>query len=880
MTKRLAALGLCVIILLSSLPVGFAADEARETISISSLEDFLGFSRECAIEEYSFGKVFSLDVDIDLSGTNFEPIPYFAGTFLGNKHSILNLSYTADGSRMGLFRTIGQEGKVQDIRVFGSVLPSGTRFHIGGIAGENYGTIDNCSFEGSVKGIEFVGGIVGSNHPSGIVSNCSFRGGAVGEHGAGGIAGSNLGGIKNCTNYGKVNPEAIIPEGEMRFDISALSEDDFLNITNIGGIAGSNSGIITASINFGSIGYPNIAYNVGGIAGKSTGYVHLSTNRGDVMGRRDIGGIVGQLIPSAVWDFTDDALKALQGEIGRLNYLLSNAAADSKLHTEEIKGILDNMSAHTDSALDELNSIIAAMRENNGDFLDGLYIDPETGELVVPELPGYVDTSVLTEALMNIEAYASGLVDISSEVISSAANNLTAISSQVSRIFNALSSMLNIMGEPGLFSTYDLSATETYKHDDGAIAGCKNQGSVFAEDNGGGIVGIIAFELEFDMENRLDASSFITSDAKAYLFAAVRDCENYSEITVKRDNAGGIAGSMQLGALANCVGAGRVVSETGSYAGGIAGTATGTVSGCWAHTELLGKSYVGGICGLGDRIVECRAWTHIENAGEYYGAVAGWAEGEILNNLYVEGSPAAIDNVSRIGQARPVSSQEITKLPGAPDIFDDLIVRFVVNGKVIKSYRVPFGGSVTQMPEVERDGDKYWQWEECKLDKIYHSITVTGQYCTPCTVLSTSEELPLFLVEGVFYDGQSLSAAVYTPEEMGDELISAYTLFVNGYEGVLTVRMLAETDGLLQTSSAKNQFSPTQYTRDGKYIVFTMENGNSLLYSTAEKALNPLPIVLINTGAAALLLFAAIVLIRRKKKKKKDAADETEKPEE
>ena len=43
-------------------------------------------------------------------------------------------------------------------------------------------------------------------------------------------------------------------------------------------------------------------------------------------------------------------------------------------------------------------------------------------------------------------------------------------------------------------------------------------------DNAGGIVGTIAFELDFDMEDRLHASDFLVSDARRYLFAAVRGC--------------------------------------------------------------------------------------------------------------------------------------------------------------------------------------------------------------------------------------------------------------------------------------------------------------------------------------------------------------------
>ena len=53
--------------------------ETAETVAISSREEFLKFAKSCRDDFYSYGKVFVLEADIDLSGTSFHGIPYFQG---------------------------------------------------------------------------------------------------------------------------------------------------------------------------------------------------------------------------------------------------------------------------------------------------------------------------------------------------------------------------------------------------------------------------------------------------------------------------------------------------------------------------------------------------------------------------------------------------------------------------------------------------------------------------------------------------------------------------------------------------------------------------------------------------------------------------------
>ena len=311
--KRIWALLLAGLVLLSLGPVSALAAEAD--VRIDSVEDFVRFADACALEEYSAGRTFSLTADLDLSNTGFTAVPYFAGTFKGNGHVILGLTLTAEGSRQGLFRQLGEGAVVRNLYVKGTVAPGGSRCYVGGIAGVNRGSIQSCSFEGRVAGLDFVGGIAGENTETGSLRDCVFRGSAEGEHQVGGIVGSNRGQVSNCTNNGAVNTVEITPSGESRFDLASLTVDDFLDLANIGGIAGDNESLLLNCRNNGDVGYRYTGYNVGGVAGKSAGFLSGCSSYGSIKGRRDVGGIAGQLIPYAAWDLSDGKLDALSAEM-------------------------------------------------------------------------------------------------------------------------------------------------------------------------------------------------------------------------------------------------------------------------------------------------------------------------------------------------------------------------------------------------------------------------------------------------------------------------------------------------------------------------------------------------------------------------------------
>ena len=190
----------------------------------------------------------------------------FTGVFDGRGHKITGLdnSEVYNKNDSGLFGFIGESGSVKNVRLINARFEG---VNIGGIAHENRGTIQNCSFDGSITcSYDSAAGIAGTNY--GTLTNCYNTGSVSGSYDVGGIAGKNYGTITNCYNTGDVS-----------------GTDGY-----VGGIAGDNKGTITNCYNTGSVTGSNC---VGGIAGDSNGTVSHCYNTGSVSGNHNVGGVLG-----------------------------------------------------------------------------------------------------------------------------------------------------------------------------------------------------------------------------------------------------------------------------------------------------------------------------------------------------------------------------------------------------------------------------------------------------------------------------------------------------------------------------------------------------------------------------------------------------------
>lgn len=326
-----------------------------EIIRIHTLDDFMAFAKQCCLDSWSVGKWVVLEQDIDLSDVDFEMISIFGGTFDGNGHTISGFHNVGDGYVGGLFRYILQSGVVKNLQLKGSIEGTEEKECIGSICGVNYGVIRNCSFMGTISGRDTVGGISGTNAATGFIDNCNIRGHVTGYYMTGGIAGANHGYISGCSNYSGINNDSKWVEEDDGMETGLLpaisnsdSDIEFFSGVDTGGIAGYSDGTISNCFNYGNVGYGHTGYNIGGIAGRQTGVISFCDNTGEIYGRKDVGGIVGQMEPS----IAINEAESLRNAVDKLHDLISRTLNDMQDGKNAIKADLDNLDAYGNAALD------------------------------------------------------------------------------------------------------------------------------------------------------------------------------------------------------------------------------------------------------------------------------------------------------------------------------------------------------------------------------------------------------------------------------------------------------------------------------------------------------------------------------------------------
>ena len=133
------------------------------------------------------GKTIYLDNDLDLSGSQWTPIGdgsnqgrFFAGTFNGQHHKIMNLNhhYTGDELvRNGLFGVVSDGGTLKNLLVIDADIASNDGSLLAGILADwvNGGTVENCYTSGKIEnnvGDKIVGGLIGQCTWSTQVKGC------------------------------------------------------------------------------------------------------------------------------------------------------------------------------------------------------------------------------------------------------------------------------------------------------------------------------------------------------------------------------------------------------------------------------------------------------------------------------------------------------------------------------------------------------------------------------------------------------------------------------------------------------------------------------------------------------------------------------------
>lgn len=216
MKKKITSLALVLALCLSLLPVTAFAEEGENEDSTTTVDTWDGtadtswYTDHKTDTEYlittaeqlaglaklvndktasvSFeGKTIYLDNDLDLSGTQWTPIGngsnfgrYFAGTFDGQYHKIMNLHHHSTGDeliRNGLFGVVSDGGTLKDLLVTDADVASNDGSLLAGILADwvDGGTVENCYTSGKIEnnvGDKMVGGLIGQCTGSTQVKGC------------------------------------------------------------------------------------------------------------------------------------------------------------------------------------------------------------------------------------------------------------------------------------------------------------------------------------------------------------------------------------------------------------------------------------------------------------------------------------------------------------------------------------------------------------------------------------------------------------------------------------------------------------------------------------------------------------------------------------
>ncbi len=748
--RHLAAALLAALMLLACLPVT-QADAAGNTIHISSEAELRDLAASCTLDTWSRDKNVVLDSDLTLADPSFLPIPTFGGSFDGQGHTIHNVSITDSLSPAGLFGVVQAGGSVRSLHVVGTVTPSGDGRSVGGIAGENNGAIEKCSFTGTVSGQVYVGGIAGHTGASGSILACETRGAVIGDSMTGGITGYNEGLLADCTNSACVNVESTDPRLDLEDldltltpDLSKLGQANAgASAADTGGIAGYSAGTLSDCVNHGAVGYQHIGYNTGGVAGRSCGQLLRCRNDGSIAGRKDVGGVVGQIEPYIQVDASPTYLSELNRQLYELKSLTDQAANDAQDGAGDVSGRLNDMNDYLKDALSDPQDPLAAI----------------TG---------------FGSRLKDLNNSASGSVD-------TVADDLRDINSKFNEVSNTVLAAISAAGNPASVIS-DGSQGNIDKITLGKTSACTNSGAVSGDVNTGGIAGSIAIEYELDPEDDVSANLDGEYRRQYEYRAVVQQCANTGAVSAKRSNTGGIAGRMDLGLIISCESYGSVESDSGSCVGGIAGLTAATVRSSYAKCTLSGKKYVGGIVGSGvaeksdgsaSTVTGCWSLVDITGCQQYEGAVSGADTGTFTDNYFVSDTLAGINRQSFAGRAEPVSFDTLAAAEGMPGGMTTFTLSFVSGGKVLTSRTFSYGASFDSSvypPLPEKDGI-YAHWDRTDLHGLHLDTVVTAVYDALLPTLSSEQTRedgrPIILAGGDFNDGDTMAATALTltPEE-------------------------------------------------------------------------------------------------------------------
>ena len=589
---------------------------ADDPYQIATAEELRAFAEKVNDGETTANAV--LIANIDLNNQPWYPIGsedhLYTGTFDGQNFKISGLYIDSSDNDQGLFGYVGTRGTVQNLTVSGSVKGDD---YVGGVVGDNRGSVEDCDFTGSVSGNSYVGGVVGVvGDSSGSVKNC-YNTGAVSSldsgsgNSVGGVVGYNdIGGsVTNCYNTGSVNGSieagGVVGSNSLSATVTNCYNTGEVSGMYVGGVVGYNDGPVKNCYNTGSVSGPDsvsgsyvggvVGYN--GVTGTVTDCYFLKTETVN----KDLQGIGNNNGAAGATGLTADQFKDQNSFTSWTDFantweIKSIFGRPTLKDNAEIGGTANN--PYKIFTATQLKNFATAVNSGEKSAHAKLMNDIDLKDVCGKDA-GESEEEVSWEPIGNSSSGDSyeGTFDGNGKTIENLYINTTDSGAD----------------NQGLFGCLDQGGTVQNLTVSGDINGNRYVGGIVGYNNGGTVTGCI-----FSGSGSVSGSYYV-GGVVGKNEASVTNCYNTGTVTGTGDYVGGVVG-YNGGTVENSYNTGSVSGL--DSVGGVAGWNDGSVENCYNTGKVSGGAGVGGVVGYNSSTVE-----NCYNIGEVSGSPVGGVVG-------------------------------------------------------------------------------------------------------------------------------------------------------------------------------------------------------------------------------------------------------------
>ena len=555
-----------------------------------------------------YDKCFILTADIDLAGEIFTRAviapdtentewdgfqgTVFTGVFDGNGKKIIHLTITGfDEDFVGLFGDVDPIGQIMDLGIVDANIQG--RNWVGGLAGENDGTITSCYVTGAVSGSDHAGGLVGENL-NGTIISCYATNSVNGTiNYIGGLIGINWGSLTYCYSTGAV---------------SGTGDD-------IGGLVGWNNGAVTDCFwDIQTSGKETNGGGSGGGEGKTT--VEMKTL---------------STFTDAGWDFTDTWFMSYH-DYPQLIWGKYSGGSGTAADPFRIANKAELLAMAADTGNYDKCFILTANIDLTGENFVQAVIAQDTDNTEWNDFQG---------------AMFTGVFDGNGKTISHL--TITNTDQDYAGLFGYVDSTGQIKNL-GLVNV-DIQGREYVGglagYSGGTLTSCYATGAASGSDDVGGLVGYSGGTLTSCYAGVTVTGTGTNSigglTGQNYYGSTMTACYATGSVDGIGTYIGGLTG-LNYGSMTSCYATGDVSGT--DYVGGLAGwNDSESLIFCHATGSVTAYSYAGGLLGWNfGSLTSCFATGAVSGTGGLYGGLVGVQWAGSIHSCYATGNVSGTDN--------------------------------------------------------------------------------------------------------------------------------------------------------------------------------------------------------------------------------------------